>query len=51
MEYDPQPPFDSGSLAKATPETVALTVKLLTAAIVESGAPPELAAMVAQANS
>jgi hypothetical protein len=24
IEYDPQPPFDSGSLAKAPPEIVAL---------------------------
>lgn len=51
MEYDPQPPFDSGSLTKATPETVDLTVKLMTAALIDSGAPPELAAMLAQAGS
>ena len=51
MEYDPQPPFDSGSLTKASPETVDLTVKLMTAAVIDSGGPPELAAMLAQANS
>ena len=51
MEYDPQPPYDSGSLAKATPETVDLTVKLMTAAMVDAGSPPEVVAMLAQAGS
>jgi transcriptional regulator GlxA family with amidase domain len=51
MEYDPQPPFDSGSLAKAAPETVDLTVKLMTAAMVDAGSPPEVVAMLAQAGS
>jgi transcriptional regulator GlxA family with amidase domain len=49
MEYDPQPPFDSGSLAKAGPDTAALTVKLMTAAMVEAGSPPEQVALLAQA--
>ncbi|HKY77759.1 MAG TPA: DJ-1/PfpI family protein, partial [Acidimicrobiia bacterium] len=51
MEYDPQPPFDSGSLTKAAPETIELTVKLMTAAMHDAGAPPAMAAMLAQANS
>jgi hypothetical protein len=49
MEYDPQPPFDSGSLAKAKPETVELCVKLMSAAMLEAGTPPEQVAMLAQA--
>jgi hypothetical protein len=28
IEYDPQPPFDSGSPAKATPELVALVSEI-----------------------
>jgi transcriptional regulator GlxA family with amidase domain len=28
IEYDPQPPFDSGSPAKATPELIALVSKI-----------------------
>lgn len=51
MEYDPQPPFDSGSLDKAGPETVDLTVKLMTAAAVDAGSPPEVVAMLAAAGS
>ncbi len=31
IEYDPEPPFDSGSPAKARPETVALVEALVTA--------------------
>jgi transcriptional regulator GlxA family with amidase domain len=49
MEYDPQPPFDSGSLAKAKPETVELCVELMTAAMLKAGTPPEQVAMLAQA--
>lgn len=49
MEYDPQPPFDSGSLAKAKPETVDLCIKLMSAAMLEAGTPPEQVAMLAQA--
>jgi putative intracellular protease/amidase len=33
IEYDPQPPFDSGSVAKARPETVALLRSILAARI------------------
>lgn len=51
MEYDPQPPFDSGSLAKAAPKTVDLTVKLMTAAMVDAGSPPEVVATLAKAGS
>lgn len=29
IEYDPKPPFDSGSIGKATPETVKLATKIL----------------------
>jgi hypothetical protein len=29
IEYDPQPPFDSGSVAKSKPETVILLRSLL----------------------
>ena len=29
IEYDPQPPFDSGSVAKSKPETVTLLRSLL----------------------
>jgi transcriptional regulator GlxA family with amidase domain len=29
LEYDPQPPFDSGTLPKATPEVVAMGTRLL----------------------
>ena len=49
MEYDPQPPFDSGSLAKAKPETVELCIKLMSAAMLKAGTPPEQVAMLAQA--
>jgi hypothetical protein len=31
IEYDPQPPFDSGSVAKSRPETVALLRSILDA--------------------
>jgi len=33
IEYDPQPPFDSGSTAKARPETVQLVQNVLEAAV------------------
>jgi transcriptional regulator GlxA family with amidase domain len=49
MEYDPQPPFDSGSLAKAKPETVELCIEMMTAAMARAGTPPEQLAMLAQA--
>ena len=49
MEYDPQPPFDSGSLAKAKPETVELCVEMMSAAMLKAGTPPEMLAMLAQA--
>ena len=39
MEYDPQPPFDSGSLRTATPATVELASQLIQAAMTEAGAP------------
>jgi hypothetical protein len=40
IEYDPQPPFDSGSVAKADPEVVAF----LRQVIVDRPAPDEVAA-------
>jgi putative intracellular protease/amidase len=40
IEYDPQPPFDSGSVAKADPEIVAFLREL----IVDRPAPDEVAA-------
>jgi putative intracellular protease/amidase len=40
IEYDPQPPFDSGSVAKADPELVAFLREL----IVDRPAPDEVAA-------
>ena len=37
IEYDPQPPFDSGSVAKSKPQTVALGRSLLAKRIAASG--------------
>jgi transcriptional regulator GlxA family with amidase domain len=46
MEYDPQPPFDSGSLAKAKPDTVDVAARLIRDALVEADAPPGLLALL-----
>lgn len=46
MEYDPQPPFDSGSLAKAKPDTVVVAAGLIHDAMVEADAPPGMVALL-----
>lgn len=40
IEYDPQAPLDTGSLAKATPETVTLALELLRSPFATPAAPP-----------
>ena len=37
IEYDPQPPFDSGSLEKADPATKRLAMQVLTAGVFTNG--------------
>jgi transcriptional regulator GlxA family with amidase domain len=52
MEYDPQPPFNSGSLTTADADTVGTATRLLHAALRDAGAPPGMLALVAsQATS
>src|SRR2546429_1325081 len=48
MEYDPQPPFDSGSLRTADAATVDLSAKLIQAGLIEAGAPPAMLALTAR---
>src|SRR5207302_557003 len=50
MEYDPQPPFDSGSLAKAKPDTIAGAARLIHDAMVEADAPPGMLALLSAAT-
>jgi transcriptional regulator GlxA family with amidase domain len=42
MEYDPQPPFDSGSLAKASPETAVAAMERFGAMLAEANVPADL---------
>jgi transcriptional regulator GlxA family with amidase domain len=48
MEYDPQPPFDSGSVAKAGPATAALAAQQLQAMLAAADAPADLFERLAQ---
>ena len=46
IEYDPQPPFDSGSVAKADPDAVAFLRELLTARADQASRPrPRISAV------
>jgi|GraSoiStandDraft_30_1057271.scaffolds.fasta_scaffold366537_1 hypothetical protein len=48
MENDPQPPFDSGSLAKAKPDSVGIASGLIHDAMVNADAPPGMLALLAR---
>ena len=50
MEYDPQPPFTSGSLATAASDTVERAADLVRSAMADAGAPPGVLAL-AEARS